>query len=53
MEILILEIQKEITWGDFINNCGKNSFTSNGVRAKNLYEKLYLNKRVDWQGAIL
>ncbi|KRX00801.1 hypothetical protein PPERSA_01980 [Pseudocohnilembus persalinus] len=39
------------TWLQYVDDCGKDVFISNGVRAKANYNKHYLNKIINWEGA--
>ena len=36
-----------------MQDCGKNIFISNGVKAKSNFEKFYQNKIIDWTGGFM
>jgi hypothetical protein len=36
-----IEYEKNRDWNNFVNDCGKETFISNGVKAKNFFIKYY------------
>ncbi|EGR28821.1 hypothetical protein IMG5_168570 [Ichthyophthirius multifiliis] len=41
------------SWQEYVNNCGKDVYLSNELRAKSNFNKVYLQNIVKWQGVFM